>query len=73
METFSSLKSALAYLRQELGDDPNLDMDTLEALFQTQLMERLPSILKPEEVIPFEAMLGETGDFKEADLQSIVS
>ena len=73
MEKFNSLKDALGYLRQELGDDSNLDMDMLKALFQTQLMERIPSILKTEEVAPFEVMLGETGDFKEVDLQRIVS
>ncbi|MDR2541488.1 MAG: hypothetical protein LBD11_07185 [Candidatus Peribacteria bacterium] len=36
-------------------------------------MERIPDILKPEEVAPFEALLGESGNFKEADLRKIVS
>ncbi|MDR0607663.1 MAG: hypothetical protein LBG52_04905 [Candidatus Peribacteria bacterium] len=70
---FTTAKDALEYLKTELEADASVDMEMLEALFQTQLMERIPGILKPEEVAPFEAMLGENGNFKEADLQNIVS
>jgi hypothetical protein len=72
-KSFTTVKEALDYLRTELGSDDTVDLEMLEALFQTQLMERIPGILKPEEVAPFEAMLGESGNFKEADLQNIVS
>ncbi|MDR3169363.1 MAG: hypothetical protein LBU27_06495 [Candidatus Peribacteria bacterium] len=72
-QPFTTVKEALNYLETELGSDNAVDLEMLEMLFQTQLMERIPGILKPEEIAPFEAMLGENGDFKETDLQKIVS
>ncbi|MDR0861075.1 MAG: hypothetical protein LBO09_09235 [Candidatus Peribacteria bacterium] len=73
MEKFTTVKEALAYLQSEFADDTTIDLEMLGHLFQTQLMERIPEILKPAEVAPFEALLGESGDFKEADLKKIVS